>query len=124
MSWRERDWARLNDDERSRLFSGGTVRRRPVTTPLFVAVLVSLAATAIGTGRLRIPIRRAASDSSNVVRVHWRATDIVAAPTAGRICFTDTRHGRMCASYAAGQRPADALTQELERRGLEVKTTG
>jgi hypothetical protein len=124
MSWRERDWARLNDDERSRLFSGGTVRRRPVTTPLFVAVLVSLAATAIGTGRLRIPIRRAASDSSNVVRVHWRATDIVAAPTAGRICFTYTRHGRMCASYAAGQRPADALTQELERRGLEVKTTG
>jgi hypothetical protein len=60
----------------------------------------------------------------NVVGIRWRPRDLAPAPTAGRICVTDPRHGQICASYVIGERPADTLTREIERRGLHVRSSG
>jgi hypothetical protein len=34
---------------------------------------------------------------------------------------TDAVHGRICASFSTGERPADSLVQAIERRGLRAK---
>jgi hypothetical protein len=61
---------------------------------------------------------------SKVIAIRWRTRDLAPAPSAGRICVTDPRHGRICASYVVGERPADTLTREIESRGLRVESTG
>jgi hypothetical protein len=61
---------------------------------------------------------------TSVVYITWRQQDLAPAPNAGRVCVTDARHGRICASYVVGERPADNLTRELERRGLRVQSSG
>jgi hypothetical protein len=65
-----------------------------------------------------------AQPPGNVVGVRWRPQDLAPAPNAGRICVTDSRHGQICASYVIGERPADTLTREIERRGLRVQSSG
>lgn len=62
--------------------------------------------------------------TSNVIAIRWRARDLAPAPQAGQICVTDVRHGRICASYVIGQRPADTLTRQLGAMGLRVESTG
>jgi hypothetical protein len=61
---------------------------------------------------------------ADVVGVRWRPQDLAPAANAGRICVTDTRHGQICASFVVGERPADNLTREIERRGLKVQSSG
>jgi hypothetical protein len=64
------------------------------------------------------------SDPGGTLTVVWRPTDLLPAAHAGRICVTDSRHGRVCASFVIGERPADNLTREIERRGLHVQSSG
>jgi hypothetical protein len=33
-------------------------------------------------------------------------------------------HGRICASYVVGERPADTLTRRIESLGLRVESNG
>jgi len=35
-----------------------------------------------------------------------------------------TPHGRVCASYVVGEKPADNLTRRLESLGLRVQSNG
>jgi hypothetical protein len=148
VGWRERDYAKLRDDERRALF-GGTgsrdylpprqARRRArmrVMPALLVAVGLSAVAAAAMRGHLDNAIHRAVPsvlpsadsaprrDVSDVVGVHWRATDIAPASTAGRICLSMETHGRVCATYAIGEKPADVLTRRLESVGLRVQSVG
>jgi hypothetical protein len=53
-----------------------------------------------------------------------RSSDTVPAAHSGRICVTDPQHGRMCASYVVGERPADTLTRRIESLGLRVESSG
>jgi hypothetical protein len=64
------------------------------------------------------------SPPANLVRIRWRPQNLVPAANAGRICVTVERRGRICASYVVGERPADDLTREIERRGLRVQSSG
>jgi hypothetical protein len=57
----------------------------------------------------------------NSIRVNWSTFDLSTSPTAGQICITAPAVGRVCASYAAGERPADALTRQLEASGVVVQ---
>jgi hypothetical protein len=59
---------------------------------------------------------------ANVVRIHWREVSLVAAARPGRICITTYRLGHFCASYRAGDVPADAMKLKLHLRGLKVRT--
>jgi hypothetical protein len=178
MGWRDRDYAKFNDDERRALLGGGRGQRLPpseeglahpgfalrprVSRPIrrsrqhtspavLLAAAVSLAAV-IFTGyatnvpllhdlltpslsRVRAPHVVApptgptpsagvVAPPTNLVGIHWRPQDVARAANAGRICVTATGHGPICASYVVGERPADNLTRELERRGLKVQSTG
>jgi hypothetical protein len=60
----------------------------------------------------------------SLIRIRWRAADLAPAPYAGSICVTDPRHGRICSSYVAGERPADTLARRLLELGLEVESSG
>ena len=60
----------------------------------------------------------------NVMVIHWHEVDLLPAVTAGRICITPRAHARVCASYGPGEKPADALTRELQRDGLDVESSG
>ena len=57
---------------------------------------------------------------AKAVRIRWRATDVAPAPTAGRICVNS--HGRICAAYVEGERPADALARRIRSLGLHVES--
>lgn len=61
---------------------------------------------------------------SKLVLIRWRNSDLSPAASAGRICVTDQRHGRICASYVIGERPADTLTRRIESLGLHVQSSG
>lgn len=61
---------------------------------------------------------------ADVVAIRWRAQDLAPAPQAGRICVTTATHGRICASYVVGERPADTLTRQIEAMGLRVESNG
>jgi hypothetical protein len=84
----------------------------------------------IGAPSLAFPLNTAAPSvietqpSANTISVRWRPSDLAPATTAGRICLTTEATARLCASYALGEKPADALTRELERRGLRVESSG
>jgi hypothetical protein len=64
------------------------------------------------------------SPPPTVIAIRWRSADLAPAAHAGRICVTDARHGRICASYVTGERPADTLTREIEAKGLTVQSSG
>lgn len=66
---------------------------------------------------------RALVATTDVVTMRWRADDVARATAAGRICVGVPGHGRICAGFARGQRPAVALTRALEREGLRVETS-
>jgi hypothetical protein len=125
MGWCDRDWAKFNDDEWDALTSGpaptGHSRRTRAITLL--AALVSLVATAVVLavhfGAKGPPPAAPARQSS--VAVQWSPTDLSLATTSGRICLTDPRRGSFCATYTAGERPADALTRRIEDAGLVVR---
>ena len=53
-------------------------------------------------------------------RVVWRPNDTEPATHDGLLCVTADGPGQICAPYAAGQRPADGLVREIERRGYHV----
>jgi hypothetical protein len=61
---------------------------------------------------------------SKVIGIRWRTTDLAPAAQAGRICVTAQAHGRICASYVVGERPADTLTRRIESLGLRVESNG
>jgi hypothetical protein len=182
VGWRERDWARFNDDERRALLGGGRAlppsdegraypglapRPRPrlssgrsrqrTSSGVLLAAAVSLAAlifvgyvknVPVLHGILNVlnqpprpaqvsapqvvapPVANPApsvqvhAPPADVVGVHWRPQDLAPAANAGRICVTDRRHGQICASFVVGERPADNLTREIERRGLHVQSSG
>lgn len=63
----------------------------------------------------------AALPPSNVVHIRWRPDQLRPAPTRGHICVTDEPHATICAAFAAGERPADSLRREVERRGLRLR---
>jgi hypothetical protein len=153
MGWRERDYARFTKQEWN-AYTGHSPpgpstsvrrtssRRQPLRLSLLVAVAISVAATvffgrAHVTSLLNAPATQipsptlsstpglpAAPASSKVIGIRWRTTDLAAAPQAGRICVTDLRHGRICASYVVGERPADTLTRRIRSLGLRVQSTG
>jgi len=70
------------------------------------------------------PVITPVPQPTNVVGIRWRTIDLAPAAAAGRICVTDSQHGRTCASYVAGERPADTLSRELAARGLQVESEG
>jgi hypothetical protein len=134
MGWRERDWARFDDDEQRALLGapsrvGGRIRTsNAVDGGVALAVAVSAVAMLLTgrvhlTGHLRGPAPAARVTPSDVVAIRWRPTDLQRAPNAGRICVTDARHGRLCASYVAGERPADTLARRLAALGLRVRSS-
>ena len=139
MGWRDRDWAKFDEGEQRALLGGrATPRRRAATLGgrraagpgLLLAVAVSAVAVVLGT-HLHIgttagnrPPTRQSSLPANVVPIRWRSFDLAPAANAGRICVTDGRHGRICASYVAGERPADTLTRQVMRLGLRVESIG
>jgi hypothetical protein len=135
MGWRERDWARFDDDEKRTLLGapsrvvGRNRTRNVVNGGVALAVAVSAVAVLL-TGRvhltddLRGPSPAATVIPSDVVAIRWRPTDLQPTPHAGRICVTDARHGRICASYTVGERPADTLTRRLATLGLRVQSSG
>jgi hypothetical protein len=59
-----------------------------------------------------------------LMTIRWRTRDLAPAANAGRICVTDKRHGRICASYVVGERPADNLTRRIESLGFRVESSG
>jgi hypothetical protein len=61
---------------------------------------------------------------TKLIRIRWRTTDLAPASYAGRICVTDARHGRICANYVVGERPADTLTRRVEALGLRIESSG
>jgi hypothetical protein len=179
MGWRDRDYAKFNENERRALLGSGrgpgralppsdeglTHRGHAISVPsrrrssarrskgrtnpaVLLAAAVSLAAaTFLGYVKnvpvihdlLTSPVQShvsaphvtaplatniVAPPASTTVFIHWSAQDIAPAANAGRVCVTPAGHGRICASYVVGERPADNLTRELERRGLSVQSSG
>jgi hypothetical protein len=59
-----------------------------------------------------------------VVSIRWRLRDLAPAGSAGRICITVPAHGRVCASFAVGEKPADALARRIESLGVRVQSSG
>jgi hypothetical protein len=164
MGWRERDWAKFTDEERTALFGGGrralppsaegadfrpgpvaprtpSINRagRKISTPIVTVLTIALATTivvghlrsshvnilqSLDGVRLRPPTSIAVQRANNVIAIRWRSTDLAPAPEAGQICVAAASHGRICASYVVGERPADTLTREIEALGLRVESTG
>lgn len=168
MGWRDRDWAKFNDDERRALYGGGkgglppgaggsgstaspgrsnrgVSRRRQRIGEWTLALLVAAGVLAFALDHARSPnsvrsltlspvsplstavpkVRTVTvAPPVDLVSVRWRTRDLAPAANAGRICLTDRRHGRICASYVVGERPADTLTRQIERLGLRVESSG
>jgi hypothetical protein len=109
---------------------GGAAGPRLLRVAGGVALGLALIATvAFVVGHLGLTSRHAGVDEAaaqakpDVVRLRWRPDELRPAPSAGHICVTDATHGRICASFVAGERPADGLKHEIERRGLVVHGT-
>jgi len=105
---------------------GAALRRRlrVVEAVVLCAALIGIVAYAVGhvglTSRHGGVDEAAAQPPANVVQLHWTRDELVRAPAPGHICVSAEPHGRICASFAAGERPATALTRAIERRGLRV----
>lgn len=65
----------------------------------------------------------AAAPPASIVRLRWRADELRPAPSGGHICVTDATYGRICSTFAAGERPADSLKREVARRGLRLQAS-
>ena len=115
--------------------SVGTPTRRRLQRPLELLLLFTLAlgaAVYASTHWSRVSVGRADSvkpafpianrADANTVPLRWRSTELGPARSAGHICVTDAHHGKICATFVAGERPADALTREIERRGWHVQS--
>lgn len=131
-----------SNNSRARSNPAGYRRRRRSSPTLLLAVAISAAAAVAGHRYLRIPLHlphpatepqatsaipsptSAPEARSKMVSIHWRRSDIAPAATAGRICVTMTQHGRVCATYVAGEKPADTLTRRLTSLGLQVHSSG
>jgi hypothetical protein len=153
MGWRERDYARFTKQEwnaytghsapdPSRRARSLSSRKQPVGTSLLAAVAISAIATVLfGWGHIpsflhspalhinspalvATPHGPAPPARSKVIGIRWRTMDLAPAAQAGRICVTDPSHGRICASYVVGERPADTLTRRIESLGLSVESNG
>ncbi len=154
MGWRERDYARFTRKEwhdytgRGETASRGSSSspksssflRQPVGWPLMAAVSISVVASVVfGWGHITSLVGGPTSTAqslanpapgllpvvgSKVIGIRWRTTDLAPATQAGRICVTATEHGRICASYVVGERPADTLTRRIESLGLRVESSG
>ncbi len=61
---------------------------------------------------------------ADLISIRWGASELAPAASAGRICVHDARHGTICASYVAGEKPADNLTRRIESLGLRVQSSG
>jgi hypothetical protein len=145
VGWRDRDWAKFTDDEWNRIVgtrradpirSTTTVAGTPAVAPagrspqastitLFAAAL-SLLATILGMlvhFRTVIHLPAKSPAPANLVNVHWRASDLSPATTPGQICVATSTLGRVCASYSAGERPADALDARLRAAGATVRSS-
>lgn len=70
------------------------------------------------------PSIRTVASPSNIIGIRWSRRDLARAANAGRICVTSEAHGRICASYVVGERPADNLTRRIESLGLHVQSSG
>jgi hypothetical protein len=171
VGWRQRDWARFNDDERRAFFGSGASRGpepagKTSRTPrlgstrgmsparrrfneigavlllcLLGAYLVTIVrhrhvggmspAKSYVFGEAGIPLKTAAPTRTvsvpppaKLIAIRWRPTDLAPAANAGRLCVTDPRHGKICASYVVGERPADNLTRRIESLGYHVQSAG
>lgn len=122
---------------------GGSFWNQRVGWPLFLAAMVS-GITFLAWGHiesllgLRVPTavshftppattpppNVSPRQPSNLIRIRWRTQDLAPAAAAGRLCVTDTLHGRICANYVGGERPADTLTRRLQSLGLSVESSG
>jgi hypothetical protein len=143
VGWRERDYGRFDETERDAFL--GSSRTRPprrrsrrVDAGLLLAVGLSGAVFAANQ-KLHLfsftlsrnaspPAARAKTPNvvapqPDVVSIHWNLRDLTPAPNAGRICVATSSHGRICAAYVVGERPADNLTREIQRRGLRVQSS-
>ena len=139
MGWRERDYARLDDRERDALIGAPGLLRRGGTAGRIVGG-GALLAIAISAGALVVsdkihlsthvgrPGRTVTlppvSPPPNVLRVHWRVSELSPAAGAGRLCIDPPSHARVCASYVVGEKPADALTRALNTAGIRVESSG
>ncbi|HZU21090.1 MAG TPA: hypothetical protein VE982_07700 [Gaiellaceae bacterium] len=129
MGWRDRDWAKFDDDEWSELVhASAPARRKPRTrvtvmsTSLVVGVAASAAATFLLHANHVVSLELVPATPPNVVGVEWRNVDLTPASTAGRICIPTPKERRICATYAIGEKPADALTRRLRANGLTVRS--
>jgi hypothetical protein len=145
VGWRDRDWAKFTDDEWRRLvgshkpdpirnttalapapYAAPTRRSSHALTVTLVAALLSLLATIFGVlvhFRTVLHAPTSSPDPVNVVDIHWRASDLAPAATAGQVCVTTSTVGRVCATYVVGERPADALTVRLQSAGATVRSS-
>jgi hypothetical protein len=145
VGWRERDWARFTrkewdaytapDQRVASTTPAGSYWRRPVGWPVALAATVSLLAF-VGWDVLKAPAHTAGVQLSpsparsapaldpSVIRIRWQNSDLAPAAAAGRICVTEATHGKICASYVVGERPADTLTRRIESLGLRVESSG
>ena len=134
VGWRDRDWGKFDDGEWDSYVAskaprpGGTRRTAAGGMALLLAVGLSAAGyfvlhtEPVKHSVISLPIRRAAP--TEVIGIRWSESDLAPAATAGRICVTDPAHGRICAAYALGEKPADALTRQLAALGLSVRSSG
>jgi hypothetical protein len=124
MSWRDRDWAKFDEDEWNEIVQTTPASSgRRTTGVTLVAVLLSALALAVGAFvhlRPSAPRAHTPTQPINAISINWAPASLAVAATGGQICVTDPRYGQICSAYVAGQRPADALTQTIARRGLSV----
>jgi len=109
---------------------GGTVlKRRLAVAGSIVASLLTLGAVWLGAGGrigaanndARAERATAAPRAADVVALRFRARERRPATSPGHVCVTDAVHGRICASFSAGERPAASLVRAIERRGLRAQ---
>ena len=108
---------------------GTVLTQRLAVAGSIVASVLVLAAVWLGAGGrigvanndARVQPAAAAPSAADVVALRFRARERRPATSPGYLCVTDAVHGRICASFATGERPADSLVRAIERRGLRAK---
>jgi hypothetical protein len=142
MGWRDRDWAKFDEGElksflgpasaptrrrsNRRVVGGATLLAAGISAVaiIFTAHVHDLGEPGHAAAHVLSPAPAVVAPSTDVVRIRWSPAETAPASNAGRICVTDARHGRICASYVVGERPADTLTRRIESLGLRVESSG